>query len=167
MRVVTCHVQEILKQLPYLDKWHSSSNLYRIFQVHVTTQCQSLWLFFSKHYTRAGVCRAREKNRSCFWLLFDWESCSNFCSKRINGLSLDMNVASYSFCWLWYSKGSVWPIEWRFKLTCAIYWAGLAIIYTVSLVVFGLIETFEFHLFLQNVRAQMTDILWMTVDMFH
>ena len=102
-----------------------------------------------------------------FWLLFDFESCSNFCSKRINGLSLDMNVATYSLCWLWYSKGSVWPIEWRFELTCAVYWAGLAIIYTVSLVVFGLTEKFEFHLFLQNVRAQMTDILWRTVDIFH
>ena len=39
------------------------------------------------------------ENSLCFWLLFDWELCSNFCSKRINGLSYDMNVASYSFCW--------------------------------------------------------------------
>ena len=59
------------------------------------------------------------------------------------------------------------PIEWPFELTCAVYWAGLAIMCTFGLVEIGSSEKFEIYLFLQNVRAKMNAIWWMTVDMFH
>ena len=65
------------------------------------------------------------ENRSCSWLSFDGESCSNLSSKRMKRLSFDMNVASCSLCLfvvperVCVTTGE--PIEWRLELKCAVY----------------------------------------------
>ena len=122
----------------------------KLFRSPIRTQNQSSRSSLSKQYAQPVVCWARVGESLMFlavvWLriLFKFELQKN---KTV--------VVWHDCCYLFVLLAVVLegvcvttgePIEWRFELTYAVYWAGLAIMCTFSLVEFGSSEKLEIYL---------------------